>query len=143
MTRSLVSLATAIAIGGSAGAAFATPAPAAPHAAGAPAGARLTTVENLGLNTSEAEYLQDWLALYWGYPGEINGLLDTESWKALQRFLQAKWGYLGAIDGIVDTETVQALQRRLKEHESYHGPIDGIAGPSTREAFKRFAAPKS
>ncbi|MEV0193168.1 peptidoglycan-binding domain-containing protein [Kitasatospora purpeofusca] len=144
ITRSLVSLtiAAGIAASGPAGAAFATPAPADRQTAGAQAGARLTTVENLGLNASQAEYLEDWLARYWGYPGEINGLLDTESWKALQRFLQAKWGYSGPIDGAVSTETIKALQRRLKAEESYHGPIDGIAGPSTREAFKRFATPK-
>ncbi|SDT83480.1 Putative peptidoglycan binding domain-containing protein [Streptomyces sp. TLI_053] len=144
MTRSLVSFAivAGIVVGGPSVAAFATPAPADRQAAGAQAGARLTTVENLGLNASQAEYLQDWLARYWGYPGEINGLLDTESWKAFQRFLQTYWSYTGPIDGAVSTETIKALQRRLKAEESYNGPIDGIAGPSTREAFKRFATPK-
>ncbi|MGW2540112.1 peptidoglycan-binding domain-containing protein [Kitasatospora sp. NPDC001574] len=118
MTRSFVSLTitAGIAAGASAGAAFATPESAARQAADSRAGARLTAVENRGLSASAAEYLQGRPANYWGYPGAVNGLLDTESRKAFQRFLQERWGYVG--------------------------PIDGVAGPSTREAFKRFAAPK-
>ncbi|MFE0258040.1 peptidoglycan-binding protein [Streptomyces sp. NPDC059010] len=97
-------------------------------------------VNNLGLSTTEARYVQCWLQDYWGYTGALDGQLGTNSWKAMQRNLKQHWGYNDSIDGIVGKNTIMALQRSLKAYQGYDGEIDGIAGPKTKAAFKRFAA---
>ncbi|MFH8469115.1 peptidoglycan-binding protein [Streptomyces sp. NPDC017991] len=143
LARTLVSVTAAlgIAAGGlaTAGAGFAASAPTVKSAAISQEAAPLAVV-NLGLNTTEAGYVQCWLKDFWSYTGAIDGQLGTNSWKAMQRNLKAHWGYTGAIDGIVGSGTVSGLQRSLKAHQGYTGPIDGIAGSGTQAAFKRFAA---
>ncbi len=144
VTRTLVS-ATAIAgitAGSLAGASasLAAPAPATKSAASSQAVAPFA-VNNLGLNTSEAQKVQRLLKRdpVCGYTGAIDGQLGTESWKAIQRCLKGKgWGYTGPIDGIVGSGTVKALQRMLKDY-GYTGAIDGIVGAGTKAAFKKFA----
>jgi hypothetical protein len=142
MTRTLVSAATVLVIAAgslaSAGVSFAAPAPGSKPAV-SPEGVAPLAVENLGLSVPEAMKVQDWLKQWWSYTGEINGQLDTESWKAFQRFLAAYWSYPGEINGTVGSDTVKALQRMLKVQCGYTGKIDGVAGPDTRAAFKRFA----
>ncbi|MFE5819461.1 peptidoglycan-binding protein [Streptomyces sp. NPDC056479] len=96
-------------------------------------------VNNLGLTTEEAKKVQRVLKDNWGYTGEIDGLLGTNSWKAMQKWL-THWGYPGdQIDGIVGPNTVKALQKWLKARYGYTGEIDGIAGSGTKAAFKRMA----
>jgi peptidoglycan hydrolase-like protein with peptidoglycan-binding domain len=103
-------------------------------------GVSVLAVNNLGLSTTEARYVQCWLQDYWDYNGALDGQLGTNSWKAMQRNLQKHWGYDDSIDGIVGKNTIMALQRSMKAHQGYDGEIDGIAGPKTKAAFKRFAA---
>jgi peptidoglycan hydrolase-like protein with peptidoglycan-binding domain len=98
----------------------------------------VSSVVNLGLTTSQAKDVQDWLKAYYGYTGAIDGQLGTGSWKALQRWLR-NWTYTGAIDGIVGTETIKSLQRYLRDFHDYNGAIDGVAGSGTQAAFGRFA----
>ncbi|MFE6041878.1 peptidoglycan-binding protein [Streptomyces sp. NPDC056452] len=141
MTRSIVS-ATAVAglaIGtlAGAGSSFAASAPAAPPAVSAEAFGTLAT-NNLGLTSKQAKGIQRWLR-GWGYNGDIDGLLGTNSWKAIQNFLEDQWEYDDAIDGIPGPNTIKALQRFLSEHSQYTGPIDGIAGPGTRAAWSNWA----
>jgi lysozyme family protein len=96
-------------------------------------------VNNLGLTTEEAKKAQRVLTDRWGYTGEIDGLLGTNSWKAMQKWL-VNWGYPSDdIDGIVGPNTVKALQKWLKARYGYTGAIDGIAGSGTKAAFKRMA----
>ncbi|MFC5215724.1 peptidoglycan-binding domain-containing protein [Streptomyces coerulescens] len=102
--------------------------------------AGVLAVNNLGLSTTQARYVQCWIQDYWGYTGALDGQLGTNSWKALQRWLKAHWGYNDSIDGIVGPNTIKALQRDLKAHHGYTGAIDGIAGSGTKAAFKDFAA---
>ncbi|MGW2706691.1 peptidoglycan-binding domain-containing protein [Streptomyces sp. NPDC001340] len=142
LTKALVSAATVFVIAAgslaSAGVSFAAPVPDSKPTA-SPESVAPLAVENLGLSVPEAKKVQDWLKQWWGYTGEINGQLDTASWKAFQRFLAAYWSYPGEINGKVGSDTVQALQRMLKVQCGYTGKIDGVAGPDTRAAFKRFA----
>jgi peptidoglycan hydrolase-like protein with peptidoglycan-binding domain len=122
-------------VGGLPAAGFAAPAQASPPAVSPQVSVR--AVQNFGLTTQEAKYVQCWLR-DWGYTGPIDGLLGTESWKAYQRFLKQYYGYTGAIDGDPGPNTIRALQREMRNY-GYTGPIDGIAGPGTRAAFKRMA----
>ncbi|MGX1907296.1 hypothetical protein ACWIID_00270 [Streptomyces phaeochromogenes] len=143
LTRTLVS-ATAVAgilVGSLAGASssFAATGEAAKSAASAEAVSPLA-VDNHGLSTGEARNVQCWLMDNWGYPGPLNGQLDTESWKAMQRFLQTNWGYPGPIDGVPGVSTDRALLTFLTADYGYSGPIDGIWGPRATVSFKRFAA---
>ncbi|MFF7646893.1 peptidoglycan-binding domain-containing protein [Streptomyces canus] len=140
--RSIVS-ATAVvglAIGTLAGAgtSFAASVPAAEPAVSAEAFGTLAT-NNLGLTYDQAKGIQRWLKGSWGYTGNIDGLLGTESWKAIQRYLARDWGYTDPIDGIAGPDTIRALQRFLTEYSIYTGPIDGIAGPGTRAAWSNWA----
>ncbi|MGP4014100.1 peptidoglycan-binding domain-containing protein [Streptomyces sp. 4N124] len=97
-------------------------------------------VNNLGLSTTQARYVQCWLMESGaGYPGPLDGLLGTESWKAFQRYLMQDWQYPGPIDGDPGPNTKMALQRMLMEWYDYPGPIDGKWGPNSEAAFKRFA----
>ncbi|MEV4970264.1 hypothetical protein [Streptomyces scopuliridis] len=86
-------------------------------------------VNNLGLSTTKARYVQCRLQDHYDYNGALDGRLGSGSWKAMQRDLKAHWGYKGAIDGIVGSGTVKGLQRSMKKHQGYSGKIDGIAGP--------------
>ncbi|MFJ9033677.1 peptidoglycan-binding domain-containing protein [Streptomyces sp. NPDC102274] len=144
VTRTLVSLAAVagLAAGGlvGAGSAFAQPASNSPTVAVSTKDVAPLAVNNLGLSTTEARYVQCWLQDYHGYNGALDGLLGSDSWKAMQRSLKAYWGYTGGIDGIVGSGTIKGLQRSMKKHQGYNGGIDGIAGPATKAAFKRFAA---
>ncbi|MGW3730356.1 peptidoglycan-binding domain-containing protein [Streptomyces sp. NPDC000851] len=141
LTRILVSATTAVGIAAGSLALAATSAAASEtptkQVVSAEAYAPLAT-QNFGLSEDEAKGLQGWLKRVWGYEGEIDGKLGTNSWKAMQRLLKEHHGYNDAIDGIPGTNTVKALQRLLR-HYDYTGDIDGIAGPETRAAFKRFA----
>ncbi|GFH64089.1 hypothetical protein Srut_06030 [Streptomyces rutgersensis] len=141
LTRTLVSLTTAVGIAagtlGVAGTAAA--APAAQPAASAAAAVAPRAVNNLGLTSAEAKKVQRDIKAHWGYKGKIDGLLGTESWKGIQRPLKKYNGYKGKIDGIVGKQTVKALQRLLKARYGYTGAIDGIAGAGTKAAFKRLA----
>ncbi|NGO49212.1 peptidoglycan-binding domain-containing protein [Streptomyces ureilyticus] len=142
MTRTLVSVATAVGIaaGGVAAAGTAIAAPAQDTRTVASAGAVAPlAVNNLGLDAEEAKSVQRWLQQYWGYDGAIDGQLGTNSWKAFQRYLAAHYGYTGPIDGVVGTGTIEALQRALQEGGLYDGPVDGVAGSGTKAAFKDFA----
>lgn len=96
-------------------------------------------VDNHGLNTTEARWVQCWLMDYWSYPGPLDGQLGTNSWKAMQRFLATYHGYTGNIDGDPGPNTNRALQRYLKSQWDYTDSIDGIFGPNSVAAFKRFA----
>jgi peptidoglycan hydrolase-like protein with peptidoglycan-binding domain len=58
---------------------------------------------------------------------------------AFQRELRQYWGYSGNIDGIVGPLTVEALQRLLVQWGYPSNEIDGIPGPKTEAAFARFA----
>ncbi|MFF3736024.1 peptidoglycan-binding protein [Streptomyces sp. NPDC002566] len=141
LTRTIVTLTAAAGLaagsltGASAG--FAATAPAAHPAATSRTAVPFATV-NLGLNATQAGYVQCWLKANWGYTGRIDGELGTNSWKAFQRNLRTHWGYTGAIDGEVGGGTVSALQRLLRNW-GYTGAIDGIAGSGTQAAFKQFA----
>ncbi|MFI7410883.1 peptidoglycan-binding protein [Streptomyces sp. NPDC049627] len=142
-TRTLVSVGAVVglAAGGiaTAGTSFAAPA-SKPAASSGRSGVSVLAVNNLGLSTTEAKYVQCWIQDYWGYTGALDGQLGTNSWKALQRWLKANWGYNDDIDGIVGPNTIKALQRDLKAYHGYTGAIDGIAGSGTKAAFKDFAA---
>jgi peptidoglycan hydrolase-like protein with peptidoglycan-binding domain len=142
MTRTLVSVATAVGIaaGGvaAAGTSFAAPAQDTRTVASAEAVAVLEE-NNLGLDAQQATNVQCWLERDWGYQGQLDGRLGTESWMAFQRNLKAHWGYTGDIDGEVGKGTVSALQRLLSAHHGYTGAIDGDPGQGTQEAFKRFS----
>ncbi|MFF6781172.1 peptidoglycan-binding domain-containing protein [Streptomyces sp. NPDC012510] len=141
MTRSIVSatVVAGLAIGTLAGAgtSFAASAPKAQPAVSAGAVSILAT-NNLGLTSKQAKGIQRWLK-GWGYKGDIDGQLGTNSWKAMQTYLAKDWKYEDAIDGIVGPNTIKALQRFLKEHSNYEGAIDGIAGPGTRAAWSNWA----
>ncbi|MEV2192690.1 peptidoglycan-binding domain-containing protein [Streptomyces phaeochromogenes] len=143
LTRTLVSVTTAVGIAtgslAAAGTTVAAPVQDTKAVAGVEDVAPLA-VNNLGLSSAEAKNVQDWLKKYWGYAGAIDGLLGTNSWKAYQRCLKEYYGYSGAIDGVVGSGTVSALQRMLKRVAGYDGAIDGIAGPKTKAAFKWWAA---
>jgi peptidoglycan hydrolase-like protein with peptidoglycan-binding domain len=142
MTRTLVSVATAVGIaaGGVAAAGTAIAAPAQDTRTVASAGAVAVLEENnLGLDAQQATNVQCWLERYWGYQGELDGRLGTESWMAFQRSFKADWGYTGDIDGVIGKGTVSALQRLLSANDGYTGAIDGVAGQETQEAFKRFS----
>lgn len=122
-----------------AGASSADPAPT-PATAVSSQAAGVLTVNNLGLNTEEAESVQLFLIVRGYNPGPTDGQLGTASWKAMQSYLRDYgYGYTGTIDGIVGSNTIKALQRRLAQGFGYTGPIDGIAGSATKAAFKRFA----
>lgn len=130
------------------GAGAATAAPAAPTSLAvtetvSPAtanAARQAAYDNLGLSTTQARYVQCWLMDSGaGYPGPLDGLLGTESWKAFQRYLAQDWQYPGPIDGDPGPNTKRALQRMLMEWFGYPGPIDGLWGPNSIAAFRRFA----
>lgn len=142
MTRTLVGAGTAVGIAvgslAAAGTGFAATPQETKPVISAEAVAPLA-VNNLGLSKEQAKNLQRVLHRDWGYPGPIDGLLGTDSWKAMQRYLKKHWEYGGPIDGIVGSGTVKGLQRMLKQHYNYNGAIDGIAGPQTKAAFKRFA----
>lgn len=97
-------------------------------------------VNNLGLSTTQARWVQCWIKDYYGYKGDLDGKLGTKSWMALQRWLKKHWQYKDDIDGIVGPNTIRALQRDLKKYHGYRGKIDGIAGAKTKAAFKDFAA---
>lgn len=141
VTRTLVSLTAVagIAAGSLAGASagLAAPTPAAKPAASSQAVVPFA-VNNLGLSTAQAKKVQAGLR-GWGYTGDIDGLLGTDSWKAMQRFLKKYYDYNDDIDGIVGSNTVRALQRWLKSNWGYTGRIDGEAGSGTKDAFKRYA----
>ncbi|MFC8873025.1 peptidoglycan-binding protein [Streptomyces sp. NPDC057148] len=142
LTKTLVTVTTAVGITvgslATAGTAMAAPTEARQRVVSAEEAAPLA-VNNLGLTRAEARKIQRVGADRWGYKGEIDGLLGTESWKALQRWL-THWGYPSdQIDGVVGPNTVKALQRYLARYYDYNGGIDGIAGSGTRAAFKRMA----
>jgi peptidoglycan hydrolase-like protein with peptidoglycan-binding domain len=138
MTRTLVSVATAVGSLAAAGTGFAAPTQDTKAVASAEAAAPLA-VNNLGLDAEEAKNVQRWLQQHWGYGGAIDGQLGTNSWKAFQRYLAAHYGYTGPIDGDVGTGTVEALQRGLQSGGYYSGPVDGVAGSGTKAAFKDFS----
>ncbi|WP_030674788.1 peptidoglycan-binding domain-containing protein [Streptomyces rimosus] len=149
VTRTVVSFAAVagIAAGGLAGATSVAAQPAQPAQYTAQYGIGHTTgrlaplaVNNLGLNASEATWVQCFIKRYYDYNGALDGKLGTDSWKAMQRFLKRHWGYNDDIDGIVGKNTISALQRNLKQYHGYTGNIDGIAGAKTKAAFKDFAA---
>ncbi|MFJ5652390.1 hypothetical protein ACIQD5_03545 [Streptomyces microflavus] len=98
---------------------------------------------NLGLDKQGAQRIQRWILAMYGYKGEIDGVLGTNSWKAMQRYLATWTGqplpYKGDIDGIVGPKTIASLQANLKKFNGYTGDIDGIAGPGTKAAFRRKA----
>ncbi|MED7951357.1 peptidoglycan-binding protein [Kitasatospora sp. NPDC058201] len=71
---------------------------------------RVLAVNNLGLNTTQAQNVQHWLRGYWGYGGALDGLAGTETVKALQRLPKDSWGYTGAIDGIAGSGTQTAFR---------------------------------
>jgi lysozyme family protein len=104
-------------------------------------------VVNLGLTVREGQAVQGFLKARYSYTGEINGQLDTESWKALQRELTVFGSeddgvgvYTGPIDGIVDSDTISALQQLLAPPiAGYTGPIDGVANAQTEAAFAVYA----
>jgi lysozyme family protein len=136
MTRTLVSVATAVGIAAgslaAAGTGFAAPAQDTKAVASAEAVTPLE-VNNLGLNEQQASNVQRWLQV------AVDGKLGTESWMAYQRYLAEYRGYTGPIDGKVGTGTVKALQRQLQDGWGYNGAIDGDAGPETQAAFRYFA----
>ncbi|MFI9819744.1 peptidoglycan-binding protein [Streptomyces sp. NPDC052013] len=143
MTKALVGVTAAVGIasGSLATAATSAAAPAGQPRAGAVGLQQAPlAVNNLGLSTTQARYVQCWIQDYWGYKDALDGKLGTNSWKALQRWLKKHWGYGDKIDGIVGPNTIKALQRDLKKHHGYTGKIDGIAGAKTKAAFKDFAA---
>jgi lysozyme family protein len=144
LTRTVVSLTAVVGLAAgtvaAAGTSFAAPQPAAKSAVSAQ-DVSVLAVNNLGLSNRQAKNVQCWLKNGgWGYTGDIDGLLGTNSWKAYQGFL-TDYGYPSdEIDGAVGPNTIKALQRQLKRDGwGYNGDIDGIAGTKTKEAFKRYA----
>jgi hypothetical protein len=104
-----------------------------------------TEIVNLGVTVREGQAIQCFVAARYGYTGEVNGQLDTDSWKAIQRELTVftphvgtPGVYSGPIDGIVDSETITALQQMLTAITGYRGPIDGIVNPDLEAAFARY-----
>lgn len=155
--RSAGTLATGAAVAGIAVLAVAGPAQAAPAIATHTAASTTSVSQaqvlasdeiiNLGLTIREGQAVQGFLKARYGYAGEINGQLDTESWKAMQRELTTFGSqddgvgvYTGPIDGIVDSDTISALQQLLAPPiAGYTGPIDGVANPQTETAFAVYA----
>ncbi|MGI5197263.1 peptidoglycan-binding protein [Streptomyces sp. CA-288835] len=134
MTRTLVSVATAVGIaaGGvaAAGTAFAAPAQDTRTVASAEAAA----YDNLGLNEQQASNIQRWLSV------SVDGKLGVESWKEYQTFLQDNYGYDGEIDGDPGPKTVTAIQHQLHSGWGYEGPVDGNPNaPGFQDAFRYFA----
>ncbi|QKV74243.1 peptidoglycan-binding protein [Amycolatopsis sp. Hca4] len=131
----------AIATGGLAGAgnSYATTTPTSGSAASSNAVIRLT-YDNLGLTIAEGKRVQNFLISRGYNPGQVDGELGEDSWKAMQHYLHDYgYGYPGPFDGVVGANTIKALQRRLADGFGYTGAIDGVAGSGTRAAFKRFA----
>lgn len=101
------------------------------------------STQNFGLTRTEAKVVQGKLLTKFGYttrfPGEIDGYLGTNSWKAFQMYLKKDYGYAGKIDGDPGTNTIKALQRLLNHRVLSRLTVDGKAGPKTQEAFKKYA----
>ena len=100
--------------------------------------------QNFGLTATEAKVVQGKLLKKYGYtspkfPGEIDGKLGTNSWKAFQVYLKKDYGYAGKIDGDPGKNTIKALQRMLRHKAGAKLTIDGDAGPKTQAAFKTYA----
>ncbi|MEV1008640.1 peptidoglycan-binding domain-containing protein [Streptomyces sp. NPDC049881] len=144
LARSVAGVALVIGItaGGlaGAGAGFAAPQPTAGAGAAEAGDVGVRAVNNLGLSTQQAKYVQCFLRVESTYTGAIDGALGKGSWAAMQRHLAAYWGYpANQIDGAVGPNTLKALQRMLAYGYGYSGSIDGLDGPKTRAAFARFA----
>ncbi|WP_406146632.1 peptidoglycan-binding protein [Streptomyces sp. NBC_01012] len=137
LARTLVSLTAVVGIaaGSLAGASASFAAPAQSTTA---AEASVLATNNLGLSAAQAKRVQDALRR-WGYTGEADGVLGTQSWIAMQHFLKKHHGYTGAYDGDPGPKTIMALQRYLKKRYQYKDAIDGDAGKNTQAAFSRMA----
>ncbi|MET8522064.1 peptidoglycan-binding protein [Nocardioides sp. NBC_00163] len=99
--------------------------------------------QNFGLSRTEAKVIQGKVLKKYGYmskfPGEIDGYLGTNSWKAFQVYLKKDYGYAGKIDGDPGKNTIKALQRLLRAKVAPKLAVDGDAGPKTQAAFKTYA----
>lgn len=99
--------------------------------------------QNFGLSRTEAKVVQGKVLKKYGYttkfPGEIDGYLGTNSWKAFQVYLKKSYGYGDKIDGKPGKNTIKALQRLLRAKVAPKLAVDGDAGPKTQEAFKTYA----
>ena len=146
MTRTLVSVATAVGIaaGGvaAAGTAFAAPAQDTRTVASAEA-VTVLEVNNLGLDVQRAKNWQCWLRNAGYTPGEIDGKLGTSSWTAAQRYFNLLGLDAGEVDGKVGPDTISALQRYLNSVGDYNLAVDGKAGEATRAAFWNFTGTTS
>ncbi|MEU7576393.1 peptidoglycan-binding domain-containing protein [Streptomyces sp. NPDC041068] len=90
---------------------------------------------NLGLDRARAKNWQCWLKKRGENPGEVDGRLGPNSWKAAQR----EFGFRGAdVDGIVGPKTIKGLQKHLNYWGGFELDIDGDAGQATRGAFWNF-----
>ena len=117
-----------IAAGGvaAAGTAFAAPAQDTRTVASAEAVAVLEE-NNLGLDAEQAKNWQCWVRDLGYNPGEIDGRLGTQSWKAAQQMLNDRGHNAGNVDGDVGPNTISALQRYLRcRQRAFQGGVQGL-----------------
>jgi hypothetical protein len=102
-------------------------------AAAAPASARVITsycqsqlnITQTGNTAGLACQMQAGPASVGGYTYDIDGDMQTNSWKGMQKWLHdAGYGYYGPQDGVPGTNTYKAMQRFAAQY-GYTGPIDG------------------
>ncbi|PAZ12023.1 hypothetical protein CLM62_32210 [Streptomyces sp. SA15] len=140
ITRTLIGVTTAVGIAAgslaAAGTAFAAPAQDTRAVASAEAVAPLEE-NNLGLDAEQAKNWQCWVRDRGYNPGEIDGRLGTQSWKAAQQMLNDKGHNAGNVDGDVGPNTISALQRYLNTF-GYGLAVDGVDSEPFREAFRDF-----
>lgn len=82
---------------------------------------------------------ESWHAQYVGVPKPTPEptASDKRNWKGLQNYLKLYYGYSGAIDGLPGPMTWTACQKWLAAHWLYQGEIDGVPGPMTYAALAR------
>lgn len=79
--------------------------------------------------------VQGYMLQAWGYPGPMDGVMGSNSWKAMQRLLKQGSFYTGAIDGVAGPATKKALQKYLARAGLYSGRIDGVLGKASWKAL--------
>ncbi len=101
-----------------------------------PSGLPQSATSSTGTPDTNYYKRQQVFASYYGYTGDIDGVLGPNSWAGTQKGLR-NYGYTGDCDGVPGPNTYAAMQK-MASFWGYTGAQDGVLGPNSYKGIAKY-----